>query len=172
MLDLARRHAAGAEDLRLLVLPADPIPDADAIVSVGHVLSYLPGEAAIWRALASICGALRPGGILAIDICDLKWGEIRRNAPPYASVNEDWVLVTRFSTPASNRFVREITTFLRQDDGSWRRDNERHENTLIDTSRVPEMLREHGVDATVGSSFGVSELPAGLVAIVGRRSPR
>jgi SAM-dependent methyltransferase len=167
MLDLARRHAAGAEDTCQLVLPDDPIPAADAIVSVGHVLSYLPDEAAIGRALASICGALRSGGILAIDICDLKWAEIRRDAPPYTSVSDEWVLVTRFSVPASNRFVREMTTFLRQDDGSWRRDDERHENILIDTSRVPELLREHGVDATIGSSFGVSELPAGLVAIVG-----
>jgi len=170
MLDLARRHATGAEDIRLLVLPGDPIPAADAIVSVGHVLSYLPDEASIGRALASICGALRPEGILAIDICDLRWGETRCDAPPYASVNDEWVLVTRFSVPAPSRFVREMTTFVRQDDASWRRDDERHENILIDTSRVPELLREHGVDATIGSSFGVSELPAGLVAIVGRRS--
>jgi len=47
MLELARREAANVEDFRLLVLPDDPIPAADAIVSVGHVLSYLPDESAI-----------------------------------------------------------------------------------------------------------------------------
>ena len=34
-----------------------------------------------------------------------------------------------------------MTTFVRQEDGSWRRDDERHDNVLIDTSKVPELLR-------------------------------
>jgi SAM-dependent methyltransferase len=170
MLELARSNTPNVEDLRLLVLPDDPIPSADAIVSVGHVLSYLPHEAAIRRALSAVCGALRPGGVLALDICDLKWGETRRNAPPSASVNDEWVLVSRFSVPGPNRFVRDMTTFLRGEDGLWRRDDECHDNVLIDTSYVPELLREHGVDAILGTSFGGEDLPGGLVTIVGHRS--
>jgi SAM-dependent methyltransferase len=171
MLDLARQHAPNAADIRLLVLPDDPIPAADAIVSVGHVLSYLPDEAAIGRALAAVCGALRPGGVLALDICDLTWGEARRETLLNAWVNEEWVLVTRFSVPAPDRFVREMTTFLRAEDGSWRRDDERHENVLIDTSRVPGWLQAYGVEATVGSSFGAGALPAGLMTVIGHRAP-
>jgi SAM-dependent methyltransferase len=170
MLDLARGYAPNVEDFRLLVLPDDPIPPADAIVSVGHVLSYLPDEEAIWRALAAACGALRPGGVLAIDVCDLKWGELRRDTPLSAWVHDEWVLVTRFSVPAPSRFVRELTTFLRGEDGSWRRDDERHENVLIDTSRLPALLQQYGVDAAVGSSFGVHDLPAGLATVIGHRS--
>src|SRR5436853_5792406 len=49
MLELARDHAAGAEEIRQLVLPNDPIPTADAIVGIGHVLSYLPDLDAIER---------------------------------------------------------------------------------------------------------------------------
>ena len=45
MLELARRQVPNVEDLRLLALPDDPIPAADAIVSVGHVLNYLHDEA-------------------------------------------------------------------------------------------------------------------------------
>ena len=108
MLELTRRQAPDVEDLRLLVLPDDPIPAADAIVSVGHVLSYLRDESAIRRALRAICGALRPGGVLALDICDLQWGESRRNARPFASVNDEWVLVTMFSVPAPNRQAAEF----------------------------------------------------------------
>lgn len=170
MLELARRQAPNAEDLRLLVLPDDPIPMADAIVSVGHVLSYLPDESAIRRALGAICGALRPGGVLALDICDLHWGETRRNAAPFISVNDEWVLVTRFSVPAPSRFVREMTTFIRGGDGTWRRDDERHDNVLVDTSYFPELLREYGVDATLGASFGGEDLPAGLVTVIGQRT--
>jgi hypothetical protein len=35
---------------------------------------------------------------------------------------------------------------------------------------VPELLRECGVDATLGFSFGGESLPAGLVTIVGQRT--
>src|SRR5688500_7035586 len=48
-----------AGDSQVLVLPDDPLPPADAIVSSGHVLNYLSDEAAIDRALAAIAGALR-----------------------------------------------------------------------------------------------------------------
>ena len=68
MLELAREVAVGAEAIRRLVLPDDPLPDCDAIVSVGHVLSYLPDEAAVDRALAAAAAALRPGGIFATSL--------------------------------------------------------------------------------------------------------
>ncbi len=49
MLDLARGVAADAEEIRQLTLPDDSIPEADAIVSVGHVLSYLDDAAQVDR---------------------------------------------------------------------------------------------------------------------------
>ena len=69
MLELAREYAAGAEDIRRLVLPDDPLPEVDAIVSVGHVVNYLPDEEAVERALVAIARAVRPGGLFAIDVC-------------------------------------------------------------------------------------------------------
>jgi SAM-dependent methyltransferase len=170
MIALAREVLTGAEDIRLLALPDDPLPPADAIVSVGHVLSYLPDEAAIDRALVSIAKALRPGGVLAIDLCDLEYESVRRDAQPYCQVTDDWAIVTRFSIPSPTRFVRDMTTFVHAFDGSWRRDDERHVNVLIDTSRVPARLAEHGVRATVEAAFGGEMLPAGLRAIVGSRA--
>jgi hypothetical protein len=136
---------------------------------VGHVLSYLPGGASVERALAAAAEALRPEGVLAIDLLDLRYGDDLRPDETRGRVGEDWAVVTRLSRPVESLFVREITTFVRQQDGSWRRDDERHENVLVDTSRVPVLLGEHGVDAHVADSFGDEELPHGLVAIVGRR---
>lgn len=169
MLDLARRHAPGTEDIQQVKLPDDPLPPADAIVSVGHVLNYLPDENAVDLALASAAQALRPGGVLAIDLCDLQWGEARKDAPPSVWRNEEWVLITEFSLPSPNKFVREMTTFVRNRDGLWRRDDERHDNVLIDTSRVPVLLAEHGIEAAIASSFGAEQLLAGLVTVIGRR---
>jgi SAM-dependent methyltransferase len=171
MLDLTREHVPGAADIRRLVLPHDPIPEADAIVSVGHVLSYLPDETSIDRALGAAAEALRPGGILAIDICDREWGEARRDMPNLGRVADGWAIVSEFSVPSPDRFVRQMAVFLRNDDGSWRRDDERHDNVLIDTARVPGLLAAHGLEARIGSSFGAEQLPTGLRTVVGRRPP-
>ena len=169
MLALARRHAAGAREIAQLVLPDDPVPVADAVVSVGHVLNYLPDEASIEAALVSVAEALRPGGILAVDLCDLEWGELRRGSAPHGRVGDDWAVVTEFAVPSPDRFVRQIATFVRTGDGTWRRDDERHDNVLVDVTRVPALLAEHGVDARVASSFGGEQLPAGIKAIIGVR---
>lgn len=166
MLDLARGHAPGAE-LRVLVLPDDPIPEADAIVAVGHPLNYLLDEDAVLRALTAAAHALRPGGILALDLCDLEWAAARRNTPSFVRVERDWVIVTRFSIPAPNRFVRDITTFVRLPDGTFRRSDEHHENVLLRTAEVPALLASHGVDAEIRNSFGSETLPVGLHVVVG-----
>ena len=154
---------------RVLVLPDDPLPAAGAVVSVGHVLNYLPDEPASERALAAIAGALRPGGVLALDLLDLSYGVARAGDPPYARVEDGWALFTRFESPAPKRFVRHITTFTAAGDGSWRRDDERHENVLVDTAGVPALLAAHGVAAQVAGSFGDERLPDGMVAVTGRR---
>jgi SAM-dependent methyltransferase len=170
MLDLARDVAPDAEDVRRVVLPDDPIPPADAVVGVGHAVSYLPDEAAVERALVAIAQALRPDGVVAIDICDLEWGAARRDWSTSGRVGDDWAIITEYSTPTPSRFVRDMTIFVRNDDGSWRRDQEHHDNVLIDTGKVPALLALHGVEARVERSFGNEELPAGLVALIGRRT--
>ena len=169
MLELAREVATEAEEIRELVLPDDPIPPADAIVSVGHVLSYLPDAPAIDSTLVAAAEALRPGGVLALDICDLEWAQARREPGRFGWVGEDWAIVTLTSVPSPDRFVRQMTTFIRNENGSWRRDGERHENVMIDTSHIPALLAEHGVVATVGTSFGGEQLPAGLRTVIGHR---
>ena len=167
LLDLAREYVPKAMAIEQLTLPDDPIPEADAIVSIGHALSYLPDEPAITRALAAAAGALGKDGILAIDICDLEWGQARRNAPNGGWVGEDWALVTQFSTPTPDRFVRQMAIFTRNEDGSWRRDDERHDNVLIDASLIPALLSPIGVAAVVRGSFGDETLPTGLRTVIG-----
>jgi len=168
MLDLARETAPGA-DVRLLVLPADPLPDADAVVGIGHVLNYLPDAEAIDRGLVAAAGAVRPGGVLALDLCDLELARRRAGERPVGWVGDGWALITEFSIPSPDRFVRQMATFIREEDGSWRRGDERHDNVLLETERVPALLDEVGVEASVRPSFGDEELPAGLRAVVGRR---
>jgi SAM-dependent methyltransferase len=169
MVERTRANVPGVDDVRVVVLPDDPLPQADAVVSVGHVLNYLPDEPSIERALTAAAAALRAGGVLALDLCDLRWGQARKDAPAYARVEDDWAIVTEFELPSPDRFVRRITTFVRRDDGSWQRDDERHVNVLLDTTRVVGVLAGAGVRATVRPGFGDERLPEGLVAVVGHR---
>lgn len=169
MLDLARETAPGAEDIRVLVMPDGPMPACDAVVSIGHPVSYLSDEPSVLRALTNAADALKPGGVYAIDIEDLEWGDARVDAAPSVRRSDDWVIVTEYERPSPQTFVRDMTVFLRNDNGSWRRDDERHENTLIDTSKVPALLAEHGVDAECRPAFGGEAFPPGLVAIVGSK---
>jgi SAM-dependent methyltransferase len=169
MLKVARETLGPAADLAVLTLPDDPLPEADAIVSVGHPVSYLASAAEVDRALSAMAAALRPGGVLAIDICDLEWGTARSAAPSQGRVGPDWAIVTEFSLPAPDKFVRDITTFVSDGHGAWRRDSERHENVLVDTSRIPGLLGPLGVAATIGASFGTETLPAGLKTVTGTR---
>ncbi len=170
---LARAHQAvpGAEEIRQLVLPDDRLPQADAVVSVGHVLNYLDDLDAVRRALVAIASALEPGGVLAVDLCDLRYGEIRRKSPDAVRITDDWAIISRMSIPQPDRCVREITTFVRTSEGCWRRDDERHDNVLLDTAQVPTLLADHGLEVEVGTSFGSEELPVGLVTVVGVASP-
>lgn len=170
MLDVAREHlGAEAAELRRLALPVDPLPEVDAIVGIGHPISYLPDAAAIEQALTAMARALRPGGLLVFDICDLSWGTARRDAIGQGRIGPDWAIITEFSTPTPDRFVRDITTFMPNGDGSWRRESEHHENTLIDTSRLPKKLAALGITAEIRYAFGEEKLPDGLHVVTGTR---
>jgi hypothetical protein len=129
-----------------------------------------PDEPAIDQALTAIARALRPGGLFAVDICDLDYGQARRDAPNAGLVSDDWAIIARFSLPAPNRFIRQITTFVPTGDGSWRRDDEIHHNVLIDTARVPTLLAAEGIHVQVASAFGTEQLPTGLRVLIGRRA--
>ena len=173
MVDLPRLEVPQASPT-VVVLPDDPLPLTSdpagwgAVVSVGHVLSYLPDEAAIRRALAAAAGALRPGGVLAVDLCDLSYASPARLAP-HGRKGDGWAIVTEFSSPSPDRWVRDMAVFTEQPDGSWHRDDEVHVNVLVDTASVPGWLAEVGVDAEVSTHVGDHQLPDGMVWVVGRK---
>jgi len=169
MLALLSTQELPGVDTQLIRLPA-VLPAADAVVGVGHILNYLPDTAAVDRTWAAIATALRPGGVLALDICDLEYGRARRDAPPLGRVGEDWAIVTEFSRPRPDLFVREMTTFVRDVDGAYRRDHERHDNVLLDTRALPEKLAKLGLRVIIANAFGSEELPVGLRTVIGTRT--
>lgn len=163
------RAAVPAAQVRRLVLPDDRLPPVDAVVGVGNVLNYLRDEAEVERALTAIAAALRPDGVLALDLVDRRWGEDPRHLAPMARVRPSWAVFATSALPDPGLLVRDFTTFVRSEDGGWRRADERHEIRLLQGQRVADHLRESGVTVTVNPSFGAERLRAGMVAVIGRR---
>jgi hypothetical protein len=87
----------------------------------------------------------------------------------HAKVQDDWVIVTRFSRPEPYRFDRAITVF-RCEGGTWRRSDEYHRNVTFDIDEALRVLLDNGLDARVRASFGAEELPVGLVVLAAART--
>jgi SAM-dependent methyltransferase len=167
MIDLARNGVPGArfEVLRLPARSLDVLPQADAVVSTGHVLNYLDSAADLAQALRELAHALRPGGVLAVDLMTEAFADRRE---VHAKVDDDWAIVTRYSRPEPGRFDRAITVFRRVGE-HWRRSDEQHRNVTFDAQEALRILRDEGVDARLGTAFGEETLPQGLVVLTGAR---
>ncbi len=173
MLALAREAVPGVEAFWRLALPDEHLPPADAVVSVGHVLSYLPNALAIERAFRAVAAALRPDGVLAVDLLDCSYRSARAEKAPVAMVRDEWAVFIAFDSPHPEIYARDITTFVRSASGAWQRDDERHVNVLVHGPDVVRLLADEGVEAEVARGFDDRQrLEEGLVAITGvRRQP-
>lgn len=174
MIALARDYAPGA-DFDVMRLPTGlapgidgSLPDADAVVSTGHVLNYLDTRADIAQALGELARAVRPGGVIAIDLMTGRYSEKRVADAVHAKVEDDWVIVTRFSQPEPCRFDRAITIFRRAGD-AWRRSDETHRNLTFDVDDALNLLRDNRIDAQCRAAFGDEILPEGLAVLTGVR---
>ena len=172
MIELAGAQAPGG-DFHAIGLPtrrrpgeAGALPVADAIVSTGHVLNYLDSREDLALALAELAAALRPGGLLAIDLMTERFAEARDLRHPHARVEDDWAIVTRFSRPGPHRFDRDITVFRRAGE-LWRRSDEHHANVTFEADAARRILNENGVAARVEPAFGGEMPPEGLVVLAG-----
>ena len=117
------RDGAGVEAFRRLALPDDQPPVVDAVVSAGHVLSYLPNAPAVEPAFRSVAAALRLGGVLAVDLLDRTYRPARAGKAPVAMVRDDWAVFIDVDSPDPETYARDITTFVRSASSGWQRDD-------------------------------------------------
>ena len=109
-------------------------------MSVGHVVNYVGDREAVlgpsWPSPGQ-CGRVDSSPSTSATSNGPPSGKA---APGAGKIGDDWAIAVEFSIPAPDRFVRDIATFLRNDDGTWRRSDERHENVLLDTTQIPDLL--------------------------------
>jgi SAM-dependent methyltransferase len=170
MLDIARSFVPEALDHRVVALPDDPLPACDAVVSTGHALSYLPDRERLEEALLACARALRSGGVLALDLEDLDTRDAQLARPPTAWLRDDWAMVVERASDAPDHFARLMTMFLREPDGRYRREFERHDNVLVDVDAlVRPLLEGEGMDVDIARSFGDEANMEGLRVVKARR---
>jgi hypothetical protein len=69
-----------------------------------------------------------------------------------------------------DHFARVQTIFVREEDGCYRREHERHDNVLIDVAGVvPPLLEAERLDVEVRRSFGSETNMQGLLVVVAHR---
>ena len=90
--------------------------------------------------------------------------------PPNHWVADDWALIIERVSDHPSHFARVQTLFIREDDGRYRREHERHDNVLIDVpGTVPPLLEAEGLDVHVSLSFGDETNMEGLMVVVATR---
>jgi SAM-dependent methyltransferase len=163
MLELTARTAPAARRLRAtasdLVAPGSPLPDGLAgIACVGEVLAH-DRDLDLDEALQRFGDALRPGGVLLLDLP----GPGRHGGPRAAWAHDaDDALVVVDARERRRRLTRAITTFTAAGAGLWRRSDEVHDLRLHDPADVRAALARAGFVAirqldrygTAGPAFG------------------
>ena len=174
MLELARATVPDAfVGIEQLTMPDDPVPPTDAVVSIGHpsatcatAEAISTGRCSRWRGDAPRwCARGRPRGPRV-------GGRARDQPAAGARRRRLGDRLGVFDVPSPDRFVRDMTTFLpRTPTARGVANDERHDNVMVDTWRVPALLASERCRRRSARGFGAETLPVGLRAIVGWRVP-
>lgn len=132
------------------------LPTCDAVTSLGEPLNYLNSGPAMRRTMKNVFAALRQGGVFIFDV--------RHPTAKPAGVREthrkskDWFCHSRAEESPTGELVRYITTFRRNTDGSYRRDEEVHRLRLISRNDMTLWLRKIGFRVKTSASYGSYKL--------------
>jgi hypothetical protein len=158
------RAVAPAATFRVGSLATTPIPDCDAIVSVGEVVTYVRGGLPALRAFfRRSFAALRPGGVLVFDFIASARG---RTYPPKTLTGRGWrIAVSATFDPSTRILTRQMTT-TRTVGGRTRRSRETHHVRVYDCAVLVAALRRCGFAVATARALGRVRLLPGDVAVI------
>lgn len=146
MLAIARRKATAAR-LRIAFACHDMLevhdgPPVDAVTCFGGSIHFLDGAEALRQGLAAMHTALRPGGLLAFDL--FAPGKMRTLFTGTRAADHGTFYAVTTSRCDQDRITHDVTFFLRDDDGRYRRENERHLLRVLELDTVQRALADTG----------------------------
>jgi len=172
MVALARRRAPAAR-FRVASLLDVELGRCDAVAIVGEGLNYLRdprlGGAGPARLLARCRDALRPGGLLMLDVRVVPRGRVRSWQRESFRQGDGWAVAVRVEAdPARRRMEREITVFRRRG-GLYRRSRERHRVRLYRRRDLAALLRRLGFAVRPLRGYGGLRFGAEQAGFLARR---
>ena len=125
-------------------------------LAVNDLVNYIP-KSKLNAAFKNICGALKKGGVFLFDISSKRKFE-EKIANTVSVDDRDEVTYLNFSSVQGEKAVMEVTLFARQNDGSYRRYDERHEQYIYEKEEILFALTESGfTPLTVEGHLGEDE---------------
>jgi SAM-dependent methyltransferase len=162
MLALARRAAPAATFRHGSFVDAEVPKDCVAVTAMGEVLNYdrsPEAEEHLGGFIARARAALRPGGLLALDVAGP--GRVPGGGPVRTwSEGGDWaVLVETSEDRRARELTRRIITFRRVPTagGGWRRTETEHRQRLYPATEILRLLRATGFQARIQRSYDGAE---------------
>jgi SAM-dependent methyltransferase len=115
----------------------------DAVICFYGGLNFLDSQESLRAGMAAAYGALRPGGLFAFE--QFGAGKMRAifNGTRAADMGEFYV-VTDSRTDETGQVTHNVTFFLREEDGRYRREEERHCLRIHPAEEVKSLLEEGG----------------------------
>ena len=169
MIRLARRKAPRVA-FRVGSLATLSIPRCDAIVSVGEVVTYVPGRLrTLRRFFRRAYRALRPGGLLLFDFIESADGRTYRNK---SLSGRGWQITVSARFNNSTEILTRRMALCRRVDGRTRRSRETHRVRVYSRAAIVAALERCGFSVKTGRSFGRVRLLARHVAVIARKSAR
>jgi len=158
MIRMAKRNAPAAQTMCGSFADV-AIPECAAVTSLGEPLNYLNSGPAMRRTMRNVYSALQPGGVFVFDV---RHPASRDIAPrDHLKIAEDWYCCARIEEDfRKNQLTRNITTFRRMKNGSYRRDEEVHRLKIFSRAEVASWLRKIGFRVRTCRGYGEYQLGA------------
>lgn len=165
------RKRAPASHIETGSVHAVPLPNCDAVTTIGEVLGYIPpGEARpnLAETFRRIAAALRPRGWLIFDL--YVGGEPTGADARSWRDGKDWIVLAETLDDADRAIAtRRIIAMRAEEGGRYRRTEETHRLLIADVDEVMASLTEAGFDAELSGSYGEHQLPRRRRAFFARR---
>jgi SAM-dependent methyltransferase len=169
MIRLARAKAPRAR-FRVGSLTTIRIPRCAAVVSVGEVVTYVPGgRRALERFFARVHRALEPRGLLIFDFIA---SARRRTYASRTRRGDGWSVTVRAPYDPSTGVITRRLVMTRRVGARVRRTRETHRIHVYTRREMLASVAGAGFDARASDAFGRCGLIVSDLGIVARRKPR
>jgi SAM-dependent methyltransferase len=172
MIRLARAKVPEAT-FRVASLTEARIPQCDAVVAIGEVVTYVPARggvtglpAALRTFFSRVHDALEPGGLFIFDFIE---SGVRRTYPPKCHSGRDWVIAVHAELDRPGQVLTRRMIAIRKVGRQYRRSQEFHLVRIYSRRAVATALADAGFTASMSRSYGRYRLMPGIVAVIAKR---